>query len=183
MEKAVKIVSLGLLLSALFVQSMEVPVAKESSTPVGFIEDLLQSQVATKQIVTQLQAQQFEQTDLESLFAQSAKAGKSRTLRVLLEAGIDVDTREVDTNIPALHWAVYNGHQDVVGLLVEYHANTKEQINDEWKKLLSPWPVGLHVPPPLLGMTLEDVATKRGYTAIAELLCQPVAQKKPADLG
>lgn len=57
---------------------------------------------------------------------QSVQCWKQKCAAVLLEHGADPNIRDSRGNC-SLHYAVYNGHEDMAALLLEYHADIEQK--------------------------------------------------------
>ena len=62
-------------------------------------------------------------TDGETPLLVAAKRGYERIVRILLDAGANLDTRKAPLFATALYWAVARGHTDIALLLIERGAN------------------------------------------------------------
>jgi len=72
-----------------------------------------------------------------------SKSGKLEKVRLLLSLGATVDIRETHTNFrdTAASWAAYNGHEEILRLLLLYGAD-KYQITHNDKRTLLHWSLG-----------------------------------------
>lgn len=57
---------------------------------------------------------------------QSVQCWKQKCAAVLLEHGANPNIRDSSGNC-ALHYAVYNGHEGMAALLLEYHADIEQK--------------------------------------------------------
>ena len=81
---------------------------------------------------------------------------KLEIVKLLLDAGgLMLISQDNDGNTP-LYWAAYNGHLEIVKLLLDNHADANLQNND--------------------GKAPLDAAKEKGQSAIIELLRQQLAQ-------
>ncbi|ERE87792.1 POTE ankyrin domain family member A-like protein [Cricetulus griseus] len=65
----------------------------------------------------------------------SVQCWKQKCAAVLLEHGADANIRDNSGNC-ALHYAVYNGHEDMASLLLKYHADIEQKTKDGFTPLL-----------------------------------------------
>ncbi|XP_013207419.1 POTE ankyrin domain family member A [Microtus ochrogaster] len=76
----------------------------------------------------------FDQRQITPLM-KSVQCWKQKCAAVLLEHGADPNIRDSSGNC-ALHYAVYNGHEDMAALLLEYHADIEQKTKDGFTPLL-----------------------------------------------
>ncbi|XP_005066556.1 putative ankyrin repeat domain-containing protein 19 [Mesocricetus auratus] len=65
----------------------------------------------------------------------SVQCWKLKCAAVLLEHGADPNIRDYSGNC-ALHYAVYNGHEEMASLLLKYHADIEQKTKDGFTPLL-----------------------------------------------
>ncbi|XP_051038043.1 POTE ankyrin domain family member A [Phodopus roborovskii] len=65
----------------------------------------------------------------------SVQCWKQKCAAVLLEHGANPNIRD-DSGNCALHYAVYNGHEEMASLLLEYHADIEQKTKDGFTPLL-----------------------------------------------
>lgn len=66
---------------------------------------------------------------------QSVQCWKQKCAAVLLEHGADANIRDNSGNC-ALHYAVYNGHEDMASLLLKYHADIEQKTKVQFTAFL-----------------------------------------------
>ena len=75
--------------------------------------------------------------DGETPITVAAKRGYTRTVRILLDAGANADTRKAPLFATALYWAVVQGHTDIALLLIERGANVSIMTTERDSPLLA----------------------------------------------
>ena len=105
----------------------------------------------------------LNQTDVagETPITAAAKRGYTRTVRILLDAGANADTRKAPLFATALYWAVVQGHTDIALLLIERGANVSIMTAERDSPLLA--------------------ATRHNHTDIALALIQAGARLNSVD--
>lgn len=68
---------------------------------------------------------------------QSVQCWKEKCAAVLLEHGANPNILDSSGNC-ALHYAVYNGHRDMVALLLEHHADIERKTKVKFTAFSSP---------------------------------------------